>query len=64
MNCPAVYTNILFQVGDEGDTKKSFLIEVEWLGTYPDEAPKINMDIFFNEHMYVLDSSRRVSFLL
>lgn len=41
---------INFQYG-ESDTTKSFLLEIQWGEKYPNEAPKINMDTFYNKHM-------------
>ncbi|XP_005989533.2 RWD domain-containing protein 4 [Latimeria chalumnae] len=36
-----------YRVGDHGDSK-AFLIEVSWPETYPEMAPVINMNAFFN----------------
>lgn len=33
----------------EGD--KSFILEVKWGPKYPNEKPKINLDIFYNQHL-------------
>ncbi|XP_050420475.1 RWD domain-containing protein 4 [Adelges cooleyi] len=35
----------------EDDDNKSFLLEIEWHGNYPNEAPKINLDTFYNRHI-------------
>lgn len=43
---------MFLQYGDDGENK-SFLLEVEWHNNYPTEAPKINLDIFYNKHMFV-----------
>lgn len=45
-------TSFVFQYGDDGDNK-SFLLEVEWHSNYPTEAPRINLDMFYNKHMFV-----------
>ena len=41
---------ISFQYGEEGN-HRSFVVEVEWVGDYPDVAPKLNLDLFYNKHM-------------
>ncbi|KAL4707376.1 hypothetical protein ACJJTC_008561 [Scirpophaga incertulas] len=33
----------------EGD--KSFILEISWGPTYPTDKPKINMEIFYNQHL-------------
>lgn len=40
----------LFQVGEVGEPK-SFLVEITWGESYPDELPRINLDAFFNNHL-------------
>ncbi|XP_050546736.1 RWD domain-containing protein 4 [Daktulosphaira vitifoliae] len=44
---PTVYQ---YKYGEDGDNK-SFLLEVEWHCNYPTEAPKINLDTFYNRHI-------------
>lgn len=39
-----------FQIGENGDPK-AFLIEVSWPETYPQTAPILSMDAFFNNTM-------------
>uniref|UniRef100_A0A803T276 RWD domain containing 4 n=1 Tax=Anolis carolinensis TaxID=28377 RepID=A0A803T276_ANOCA len=36
-----------YRIGENGDTK-AFLIEISWPETYPQAAPVISMDAFFN----------------
>ncbi|XP_044271498.1 RWD domain-containing protein 4 [Tribolium madens] len=35
----------------ESDAMKSFLLEIQWGEKYPNEAPKVNMDTFYNKHI-------------
>lgn len=35
----------------EEDDKKSFLVELTWGENYPNEAPAINLDCFYNRNM-------------
>jgi len=44
---PTVYQ---YKYGEDGDNK-SFLLEVEWHTNYPTEAPRINLDMFYNKHI-------------
>ncbi|KAM4809001.1 RWD domain-containing protein 4 [Rhinophrynus dorsalis] len=39
-----------YRVGDNGDPK-AFLIEVSWPETYPETAPNISMNAFFNNQI-------------
>ena len=39
-----------FQYGENGETK-SFLLELEWGVEYPDVAPNINLELFYNKHL-------------
>uniref|UniRef100_A0A2P2I160 RWD domain-containing protein 4-like n=1 Tax=Hirondellea gigas TaxID=1518452 RepID=A0A2P2I160_9CRUS len=36
---------------NEGGENKNFVLEIRWVGNYPEEAPEINMDIFYNKHI-------------
>ena len=38
------------QVGEPGQPK-SFLIEISWGESYPDDLPKISLDAFYNNHL-------------
>ncbi|VVC43117.1 Hypothetical protein CINCED_3A003509 [Cinara cedri] len=44
---PTIYQ---YKYGEDGD-HKSFLLEVEWHNKYPNEAPIINLDMFYNKHI-------------
>jgi len=44
---PTIYQ---YKYGEDSDNK-SFLLEVEWHNNYPNEAPKINLDTFYNKHI-------------
>lgn len=39
-----------FQYGTEAD-EHTFLVELDWGDEYPNEAPKINMNVFYNQHL-------------
>lgn len=39
-----------YQYGEE-DNYKSFLVELKWGENYPDEAPTINMNTFYNRNL-------------
>ncbi|XP_075189066.1 RWD domain-containing protein 4-like, partial [Anomaloglossus baeobatrachus] len=39
-----------YRVGDIGD-QKSFLVEISWPETYPESAPNISMNAFFNNQI-------------
>ncbi|MEE6460890.1 hypothetical protein FKM82_001126 [Ascaphus truei] len=39
-----------YRVGDNGDPK-AFLIEISWPETYPETAPNISMNAFFNNQI-------------
>ncbi|KAF2365313.1 RWD domain [Trinorchestia longiramus] len=44
--------NTLFQYKfDTFGEGKNFVLEVRWGKNYPEEAPEINMDIFYNKHI-------------
>ncbi|KAL7634097.1 UNVERIFIED_CONTAM: hypothetical protein RMT77_015425 [Armadillidium vulgare] len=48
----SVVNNNTFQYKYEDEcTNKSFIIEIQWSESYPDEAPVINLDLFFNKHL-------------
>lgn len=36
---------------DQSSDNKSFLVEISWGPEYPDEAPTINLDLFYNKHI-------------
>lgn len=46
-------TTYQYKYGEEGN-HRSFVVEVEWVEDYPDVAPKLNLDLFYNKH--ILDS--------
>lgn len=39
-----------YKYGEEGDSR-SFLLEIVWGKEYPNEAPKVNMNTFYNKHI-------------
>ncbi|XP_011178426.1 RWD domain-containing protein 4 [Zeugodacus cucurbitae] len=43
----------------EDDHYKSFLVEIQWTDTYPNEIPKINMDTFYNRNL-ILDVKTKI----
>ena len=43
-------TTFQYKIGDD-DHNKSFLLEVSWTEGYPDIAPDINLDAFYNKHV-------------
>ncbi|KAK3858658.1 hypothetical protein Pcinc_035164 [Petrolisthes cinctipes] len=43
-------TTFQYKFGEAGDNK-SFLVEISWGPEYPDEAPTINLDVFYNKHI-------------
>ncbi|XP_053640411.1 RWD domain-containing protein 4 isoform X2 [Cherax quadricarinatus] len=43
-------TTFQYKYGEEGDAK-SFLLEISWGPDYPDAAPIINLDLFYNKHI-------------
>lgn len=45
-------SNTVFQykIGED-QTSKSFVLEISWGTTYPDELPVINVDTFYNKHL-------------
>lgn len=42
--------NVKQQIGDLEDTK-AFILDVTWPETYPETAPQISLDTFFNNRM-------------
>lgn len=42
--------NAIQQIGELEDTK-AFLLDVTWPETYPEMAPKLSLDAFFNNRM-------------
>lgn len=40
----------IFQYGEE-ETIKTFMIEVSWQPQYPNELPKISLDLYYNRNM-------------
>lgn len=38
------------QYGTEAD-EHTFLVELAWGDEYPNEGPKINMNVFYNQHL-------------
>ncbi|XP_047476976.1 RWD domain-containing protein 4-like [Penaeus chinensis] len=43
-------TTFQYKYGDEGEIR-SFLVEISWGADYPDVAPSINLDLFYNKHI-------------
>lgn len=41
---------VSFQYGSEGD-EHTFLVELVWGEEYPNEQPKINLNVFYNQHL-------------
>lgn len=41
---------LIFQYGTDGD-EQTFLIELSWGNEYPNELPKINLNMFYNQHL-------------
>ncbi|XP_072044106.1 RWD domain-containing protein 4-like [Amphiura filiformis] len=39
-----------YRIGDAGHFK-SFLLEIKWGDTYPEELPTISLELFFNKHI-------------
>ena len=52
-------TLILIKVGEVGQSN-SFLVEVKWTQSYPEEIPEVSLDSFFNNHLYVLMKGKLV----
>lgn len=44
------YFNVIQQIGDLEDTK-AFILDITWPETYPETAPQISLDAFFNNRM-------------
>ena len=42
--------NFPFQYGVDNDPK-SFILEISWGATYPNDLPTINIDTFYNAHL-------------
>ena len=53
--CLTFYFNMLQQIGDLEDTK-AFILDFTWPETYPETAPQISLDAFFNNRMQVASS--------
>lgn len=47
---PIDLQGVCFQIGDHDDAK-AFLLEISWPKTYPETAPHISLDAFFNNRM-------------
>ncbi|XP_076452898.1 RWD domain-containing protein 4-like [Babylonia areolata] len=43
-------TTYQYKYGEEGSFQ-TFLLELQWGESYPDEAPVINLDLFYNKHL-------------
>ncbi|XP_042871325.1 RWD domain-containing protein 4-like [Penaeus japonicus] len=43
-------TTFQYKYGEEGENR-SFLVEISWGADYPDDAPSINLDLFYNKHI-------------
>ncbi|KAK7087530.1 RWD domain-containing protein 4-like [Littorina saxatilis] len=43
-------TTYQYKYGEDA-SYKSFLLEIQWGESYPDEAPGINLDLFYNKHL-------------
>lgn len=44
-------TTFQYKVTSSTNDKKSLLLQVEWTENYPDEKPKINLDLFYNNYL-------------
>ncbi|KAL8562551.1 hypothetical protein ACOMHN_045816 [Nucella lapillus] len=53
-------TTFQYKYGEEGGYQ-TFLLELLWGDSYPDEAPSINLDLFYNKHVVgsVTDAIRK-----
>ncbi|XP_031561894.1 RWD domain-containing protein 4-like [Actinia tenebrosa] len=43
-------TTFQYKFGEDGHFK-SFVLEISWTDNYPENAPNINMDAFYNKHL-------------
>ncbi|XP_041378971.1 RWD domain-containing protein 4-like [Gigantopelta aegis] len=43
-------TSFQYKYGEDGNYK-SFMLEISWPETYPDEPPVLNLDLFYNKHI-------------
>jgi len=50
--CPSCLfkLKLVFQYGEE-NSYKSLVVEIAWGDNYPDSAPTVNLDTFYNKHM-------------
>ncbi|XP_071539456.1 RWD domain-containing protein 4 [Panulirus ornatus] len=48
--CMINHTTFQYKYGETGDNR-SFLVEISWGPDYPDAAPTINLDLFYNKHI-------------
>ncbi|CAG5126396.1 unnamed protein product [Candidula unifasciata] len=39
-----------YKYGEDG-SQKSFIVEISWPSSYPEELPVINMELFYNKHV-------------
>ncbi|XP_046333091.1 RWD domain-containing protein 4-like [Haliotis rufescens] len=39
-----------YKYGEDGD-HQAFLVEISWGDSYPEEAPNVNLDLFYNKHI-------------
>lgn len=47
---PTLDLNVMKQIGELEDTK-AFLLDITWPETYPETAPQMSLDAFFNNRM-------------
>lgn len=40
----------MFQYGEDED-EHTFLLELSWGDNYPNDLPKINLELFYNQHL-------------
>lgn len=44
---------LCIQFGEDG-SHQSFLVELQWSDNYPEEPATINLDLFYNKHMWAV----------
>ncbi|KAK3083645.1 hypothetical protein FSP39_000755 [Pinctada imbricata] len=43
-------TSFQYKYGEDGN-HRSFIVEISWTDTYPDDGPQINLNTFYNKHI-------------
>ncbi|CAG5120260.1 unnamed protein product, partial [Candidula unifasciata] len=46
----SIYDVFHYKYGEDG-SQKSFIVEISWPSSYPEELPVINMELFYNKHV-------------